>query len=693
MTAKKSNTDAEKRLKKLRDQIMDLRFRYHVENDPTVTDDVYESLMREAKEIEKEFPQFAISQEFDRVAGAPLSIFTKVTHTARMLSLNDVFNLEELQEWGARMERLLGDRSSSSGQGPTAHHYFAEVKLDGLAVALQYVNGTLVQAATRGDGFVGEDITQNAKMVRTIPLQLNAPFPPSLEVRGEIIMRKNTLLALNSIQEKAGKTPFANTRNAAAGSIRQLDPALVKERQLDFFAYDLLGDQVAITHSQKHAALRRLGLPVVKEEKESATIEGLFSFISEIAEKRDGLAFNIDGIVISVDELSLQDILGVVGKAPRYMVAYKYPAERVTSMVSNITVNVGRTGVLTPLAHFTPVLVAGSTVSKATLHNMDQIMRLDIRIGDTVIIQKAGDVIPEVVQVLADLRTGKEKKFTMPKKCPACGFTVAPIRLGTASLAIAQGKQPKADDTSVAYFCTNDDCPAKHTRGMIHFVHMFDIYEVGPKIIDRLQEEGLITDAADLFTLTEADLSGLERFGEKSAQNIVAAIAEKKQPPLDRFIASLGINNVGVETARDIALSFGTFEKFWQGSNESFDSIPNIGPAVVESINQYRSKQSSQNFIKKLFTNGVTPQFVAPQQDGVFSGTTVVLTGTLTTMSREKAKEIIQSQGGKVAGSVSANTSMVLAGEKPGSKYAEAQKLAIKILSEEEFLKMTNGLL
>ncbi|MES2225086.1 MAG: NAD-dependent DNA ligase LigA [Patescibacteria group bacterium] len=662
-------TEAKKRLEKLKQQIADLRFRYHVENDPTVTDDVYESLMREAKAIEKDFPQFAVTQEFDRVAGAPLSVFAKVTHARRMLSLNDVFNIEELVQWSARMEKLL--------QG-ASHSYFAEVKLDGLAVTLRYEKGVLVQAATRGDGFVGEDITENAKMVRSIPLTLIAPFPEIVEVRGEIIMRKNILAKLNAIQEKNGKQPFANTRNAAAGSIRQLDPQLVKERQLDFFAYDISLEDIA-SHSEKHALLRTLGMPVVADEARAKEVTELLPFIDQIAQKRDGLPFNIDGIVICVDELALQETLGIVGKAPRYSVAYKYPAERVTTLVTDITVNVGRTGVLTPLAHFTPVLVAGSTVSKATLHNMDQINRLDIRIGDTVVIQKAGDVIPEVVQVLHDLRTGKEKKFGMPKKCPVCGFAVE-----------QRAAQTKGE--TVAFFCTNDDCPAKHTRGIIHFVHMLDIYEVGPKIIDRLQEEGLIADAADLFALTEADLSGLERFGEKSAQNVIAAIAAKKTPPLDRFIASLGISNVGVETARDIALHFNTFENFWNAKGEAFASVQNIGPVVVETIDQYRCKESSIRLIEKLLANGVEPQAVAVQKGGIFSGMTVVLTGTLGTMSREKAKEIIQSQGGRVAGSVSASTSIVVCGEKPGSKYADAQKLGVKTVDEEGFLKMLQGL-
>ncbi len=331
-----TSSEAKKRLEKLKEQIADLRYRYHVQNDPSVTDDVYESLIREAKEIEKEFPEHAVSQEFDRVAGAPLNVFTKVAHPRRMLSLNDVFNLEELQQWSERMEKLL--------QG-APHHYFAEVKLDGLAVSIRYEKGILVQAATRGDGFVGEDITENAKMVRTIPLHLNAPFPDSIEIRGEIIMRKNVLAGLNEIQKKNDKPLFANTRNAAAGSIRQLDPVLVKERKLDFFAYDIQSENEKVhTHSEKHALLRTLGMPVIEDEKKASTVEGLIPYIESIAKKRDALPFNIDGIVISVDELSLQDALGVVGKAPRYTVAYKYPAERVTTVVSDITVNVGRTG-------------------------------------------------------------------------------------------------------------------------------------------------------------------------------------------------------------------------------------------------------------------------------------------------------------------------------------------------------------
>lgn len=660
-------SEAKERLQKLKLQIDDLRFRYHVSNDPLVTDDVYESLIREVKTIEKQFPELTISNTFDRVAGAPLDAFTKITHRSRMLSLNDVFDVAELKKWGERMEKLLKG---------TAHHYFAEVKLDGLAVTLRYENGELTSAATRGDGFVGEDITQNAGMVSSIPLKLLAPYPDVVEIRGEIIMQKAVLAALNQKQTALGKPHFANTRNAAAGSIRQLDPQLVKERSLDFFAYDIAhleGEELQL-HSQKHAVLRGYGVPVTAEEKLSSNIEGLLPFIDSVADLRDKLPFNIDGIVVCVDELSLQEELGVVGKAPRYAVAFKYPAEKATTIVTDITVNVGRTGALTPVAHFEPVLVAGSTVSKATLHNIDQIQRLDVRIGDTVVIQKAGDVIPEVVQVLPDLRSGKEKKFSMPKVCPECGSVV-------------HKKEGVNGEDTVAYYCPNPECPAKQTRGMIHFVHMLDIYEVGPKIIDRLQEEGLISDAADLFALTEADLAGLERFGEKSAQNIITAIQSKKQPPLDRFIASLGIEHVGVETARDLALHFGSFDAFWQATSEALDSIPNIGGAVIESIEKFRSSTIAKRLLEKMFKNGVAPQAIKKTK-GIFTGMTFVLTGTLPTLSRDEAKAMIQHHGGKVSGSVSKNTSYVLAGESAGTKLADAEKLGVPVLDEAKFLKM-----
>jgi len=658
--------ESKQRINKLKTQIDDLRFRYHVTNDPSVTDDVYESLIREMKEIEKKFPDLKLSDTLDRVGGMPLLEFKKVTHDSRMLSLNDVFDIGEFEDWVKRIKKLIPNKE---------YKYFAELKFDGLAVSLIYKNGNFERGATRGDGFVGEDVTENLKMVDAIPLRLLPPFPVDIEIRGEIIMQKDTFLALNEIQKKNGKPLFANTRNVSAGSIRQLDPLLVKERHLDFYAYDIASSSNIETHSQKHQMLRSLGFKSSVKEIMTDKISELENFIKEVGDIRESLPFNIDGVVICVDEISLQENLGIVGKAPRYAVAYKFPAEKATTIVRDITVAVGRTGVLTPLAHFEPTLVAGSTVSKATLHNIDQIERLGLLIGDTVVIQKAGDVIPEVVTVLKDLRTGKEKKFSMPKKCPVCSADVI-NRVGVDG------------EKKVAFYCDNPDCEAKQTRNIIYFVKALDIYEVGPKIVEKLQEEGLISDSADLFALTEADLSGLERMGEKSAQNIISAIKDKKNPPLSRFIASLGIEHVGEETSRDLAIYFKTFEKFWDSGIEDLDKIENIGPAVSSSIISFRKKPSSKLLIKKLKEFGVNPQKMSDNTKGIFSGKTFVLTGTLPTLSRERAKEMIQENGGKVSSSVSKATNYLLSGENSGSKLTDAQNVGVKIITEKEFINM-----
>lgn len=655
------------RIQKLRKEISRLRFEYHVENNPKVTDDVYESLTRELHDLEEKHPNYADpNSAVNRVAGKPLPKFKKVKHSLRMLSMNDAFSVEEVGEWETRIGKILD----------SPHTYFCELKLDGLAVSLIYKDGIFVQGATRGDGFVGEDITENLKMVETIPMQLPSPYPKYIEVRGEVVMPKRVWRSLNKIQEKEGKPLFANTRNAAAGSLRQLDPSVARARHLDFFAWDLeqLEDISISTHSQKHEYLRKLRFQLSPYEEKARSLKEVFSFIKKVGEVREKLPYGTDGIVVSVDELKLQESLGVVGKAPRYMIAYKYPAEKATTTVTDITINVGRTGVLTPLAHFMPTLVAGSTVSKATLHNMDQIERLDIRINDTVVIQKAGDVIPEVVEVLVKMRTGKEKKFNMPSKCPVCNFEVE--------------KREVSKEKSVAYYCTNKNCPAKNRRGMQHFVNIFEIYTVGPKILDRLKDEGLISDAADLFTLEIADLSGLERFGAKSADNIISSIASHKKVSLWRFIYALGILHVGEQTAQDIANHFGTLDKVIEASSEEINTIENIGPVVSKSVHDFFTHKENNIFIKKLLENGVVIDKVKVIKVGKFTGQTFVLTGTLSSMSRDEAKQKIVSLGGKVSSSVSKNTNYVVAGDEPGSKYTDAQKLGVKILDEASFLKM-----
>jgi DNA ligase (NAD+) len=716
-----NKTEAEKRIKNLRAEITRLRNAYHIENVPNVTDQVYESLTRELNALLQEYPEFQdVNASENRVAGRPLDKFVKVKHQTRMLSLNDAFSYEELFDWEKRITKLLPPLLyKERGLGGEVN-YFCEVKFDGLAVSLIYENGKFIRGATRGDGFIGEDITQNLKTIHSIPLKLNFSTSPSgraregfipsyLEVRGEVLMSKKTLISLNKKNEKENKPLFANSRNAAAGSLRQLDPSLAAERKLDFFAYDIAeikSSEILQTHSEKHALLKKIGFQVDSNDALCKNLDEVIFFIKKFEKIRPNFPYGTDGIVISVDDLKLQEILGVVGKAPRYMAAFKYPAEKATTIVKNIMVNVGRTGVLTPLAIFEPTLVAGSTVSKATLHNMDQIGRLDLRIGDTVVIEKAGDVIPKVVEVLTRMRTGKEKKFKMPKLCPTCGGKVekkiiklAPHHKNSAALPASGLRHGQnfydAGQASVAYFCSNPKCPAKNERYLEHFVSVFEIYELGPKILRRFKDEGLITDAADIFTLTKEDIAPLERFGEKSAENIINEINNKKKIPLSKFLWALGILHVGEETARDLATHFGTLEKLInsarqglaEGVNE-IDNIENIGPAVSKSLSDFFKDHNNLNFIKKLEKNGVIIQKAEKIKMGKFTGLNFVLTGTLPEMSREIAKEKIIALGGKVVGSVSKNTSYVVAGIDPGSKLKNAEKLGVKVLDEKKFLNM-----
>ncbi len=670
MDSKRGEANIETRIKKLRAEIKRQRELYHVQNAPEVTDTVYDSLQKELKALLLKHPEFTDKNAPEsRVAGKPLDKFHKVKHAVRMLSLNDVFGEEELRDWEKRIKKLL-PRSAQV-------EYFCEVKFDGLAVSLIYENGELVRGATRGDGFVGEDITQNLKTINSIPLELAGNAPKYIEVRGEALMAKKTLIELNKKQEKEGKILFANTRNATAGSLRQLDPKLASERRLDFIAYDIADikgySQKREKHSDEHQILKDVGFKVDAHEKICKNIEEVLDFIKKFEHVRDAYPFGTDGIVISVNDLGLQQVLGVVGKAPRYMAAYKYPAEKATTIVKDILVNVGRTGAITPLAIFEPTSVAGSTVSKATLHNMDQIERLGLRIGDTVVIEKAGDVIPKVVEVLTKMRTGKEKKFKMPLSCPVC-----------------EGKIEKrvADTVSVAYYCSNPNCPAKNERYIEHFVSVFDIYELGPKVLRRFKDEGLISDAADIFTLKKEDIEILERFGEKSAENIIEEIRSKRKIPLARFLWALGILHVGEETARDLALHFETLEKLMSASIEKINEIENIGPAVSLSVHKFFQDKNNLHFIEKLRKNGVVIEKAQKTKGGKLSGLTFVLTGTLSTMSRESAKAKILEAGGKVAGSVSKNTSFVIAGEEAGSKLKDAQKLNVKVLTEDAFIEM-----
>lgn len=674
-------SEAQKRVVKLRDQIEELRYRYHVLNDPAVTDEVKDSLEQELQALETRFPELADSASpTHRVAGKPLDKFVKVPHAVRMLSLQDVFSETELLAWEERIRKLVPE--GELGQ------FFCEVKLDGLAVSLVYEDGVFVRGATRGDGFVGEDITQNLRTIESIPLRLRGKQVPALlEVRGEAVMTKRVWQKLNAEQEKLGKPTFANTRNAAAGSLRQLDPVLAASRRLDFFAYDIAqlttgNSQLAAPklHSEEHALLKGFGFKQEPHQAVCATMQEVLAFIRSFEKVRPTLNYGTDGIVISVDALSLHEVLGVVGKAPRYMAAFKYPAEKATTQVLDISVQVGRTGVLTPVAHFKPTVVAGSTVAKATLHNIEQIERLGLKIGDTVVIQKAGDVIPEVVEVLPKLRTGKEKTFKMPKACPVCGGIVE-----------TRAAASKKEGQSVAYFCTNPKCPAKNSRGMQHFVSVFEIYEIGPKILDRFQEEGLISDAADLFTLKKEDIQGLDRFGEKSAENIIQSIQDHRKQPLARFLFALGILHVGEQTAEDLAKHFHTLDALQAASVEDINAVENIGPVVSQSVYDYFHTKENLAYINKLLKNGVQiSNFQLPISNQKLADKTFVITGTLESMSRDEARKKIKALGGKVTESVSKQTDYVVVGSDPGSKAAKAEQLDVTILNENTFLKLIN---
>jgi DNA ligase (NAD+) len=694
--------EAKIRIKKLRDEISRLRYLYHVKDNPEVTDEVYDSLIKELTLLVGKYPEFDDPNSPEkRVGGEPLDKFEKIKHEIKMFSIGNVFSEEELFAWEKRNLKLLPSNITLD--------YFCELKLDGLAISLIYENGRFVRGVTRGDGSIGEDITSNLRMIDTIPLVLNAPFPDKIEVRGEVIMKKEILDILNEKNKKQGKALFANSRNAAAGSLRQLDPKIMKERKLDFFAYEIAQikgsdfEKNILEHSKKHEFLKKLGFTVEEHFRFYSNIKDVPCFIEEIKNIREDLAFGIDGVVININNTKIFEKLGVVGKDPRGIIAYKFPAEKATTIVKDISISVGRTGVLTPLAHFNPTSVSGSMVSKATLHNMDQIERLGLKIGDTVVIEKAGDVIPSVVEVLKKMRTGKEKDFKMPKYCPVCNHIVE-RKAGIGENSSSQGPRTRGTGTgsrpvahrifsnssqasSVAYYCTNKDCGARNSRSMQHFVNAYEIYEIGPKILDRLKDEGLISDASDLFTLEKSDLANLERFGEKSAENIISSVENHKKVPFWRFLYALGIVHVGEQTARDLATHFHSLENLIKANKEELNNIENIGIAVSESIWEFFQDKNNIDFINKLFKNGVKI-IEEKKKEGNLTGKIFVITGTLPSLSREDAKKMIIENGGKVSSSVSTKTSFLLAGEEAGSKLKEAERLGIKTIEESEFLKM-----
>lgn len=669
-----SKDEAQKRIEKLRETIWDLNYHYHVLDNPKVSDASYDSLFRELIDLENKFPEFFdANSPTQKVGGEPLKKFKSVPHKFPMNSLNDAFNEKEMQAWYERMVRLVGEEAiKKSG-------FYCELKMDGLATSLVYENGELAYALTRGDGKVGEDITNNIKTVKTIPLKLRKEskiLSPEnekrIEIRGEVYMSTASFEALNKERQNKSEVLFANPRNAAAGSLRQLDPKVTAGRNLTFKGYALLGID-AKTHEEEHRLIADLGLPSDGRNKLCKNLEEVIKLWYKWEEERPRLKFQIDGMVVNINDEKLFAKLGVVGKAPRGAIAFKWPAEEVTTKVLDITVQVGRTGTLTPVAHFDPVVVAGSTVSRATLHNQDEIDKKDIRIGDTVVIRKAGDVIPEVIKSITDLRTGQETKFDMPKSCPICGGKV-------------ERKEGEA-----AFRCLNKDCYAVTFRGLTHFVSKkaFDIDGLGPKIMEKLISEGLVKDASDIFTLKIGDLEPLERFAEKSAVNVVEAIDQAKGVDLARFIYALGIRNVGEETAIDLAERYQNIETIRTASLEDINSIYDIGPVVAKSIFDYLHEEKNIELIKQLVGNGVkikSPKKVEAKE--AIRDKTFIFTGGLDAMTRDDAKALVRKYGGNVSESVSTKVDYVVAGESSGSKLDKAKKLGVAIIDEKKFLEL-----
>ncbi|RYL93403.1 NAD-dependent DNA ligase LigA [Sporolactobacillus sp. THM7-4] len=659
------------RVRALRKQLNQYSYEYYVEDNPSVPDSEYDRLMQELLAIEAEHPELVTPDSpTQRVGGEPLKAFTKVTHDIPMLSLADVFNEQELLDFDRRVRQTVGDDVT----------YVCELKIDGLAVSLTYEKGRFVLGATRGDGTTGEDITNNLRTVRSLPLTLQEPA--DIEVRGEAYMPKKSFERLNRERQEKGEMLFANPRNAAAGSLRQLDPKITAARGLSVFLYSAgkFDREKVKTHFGLLEYIRSLGLPINPESRRCRSMQEVFDYIREYTEKRDSLPYGIDGIVIKVDSLAQQEQLGHTVKSPRWMIAYKFPAEEVVSTLEAIEVSVGRTGVVTPTAVLTPVVVAGTTVKRATLHNEDLIREKDLRIGDRVVIRKAGDIIPEVVNVLTKERTGREQAFAMPTHCPECGSAL--VRL----------------EEEVALRCINPKCPAQIREGLIHFVsrNAMNIDGLGEKVVTQLFRKHLIHDVADLYHLNYEDLISMERMGDKSVRNLLGAIEQSRGNSLERLLFGLGIRYIGSKAARILAQAFKTMDQLSSASKDELLAVDEVGEKMADSLRTYFSKPEVVSLIEELKAAGLNMRYLGPDpretvnSDSPFNGKTVVLTGKLEQMSRSEAKSEIEKRGGNVTGSVSAHTDIVVAGEAAGSKLKKAQDLQVEIWDEERFLNALN---
>ncbi len=654
------------KIARLRREITYHAKRYYEDDAPEISDFEYDRMYAELLSLESEHPEFdAPDSPTHRVGGAALDKFEKVAHAVPLNSLSDVFSFEELYAFLSRVKNVVPD--------PT---YSVEPKIDGLSVALRYENGVFVQGATRGDGLVGEDVTANLRTVLSIPLKLTEPL--SLTVRGEVYMPRKSFAALNEKQEKAGKPLFANPRNAAAGSLRQLDPRVAAKRKLDIFVFNfqegsLYADgHTPLTHDETLCRLAELGFRVLSHRALAKTGEEIVAHIEKLGALRDELPFDIDGVVIKIDALADRVTLGEGTNTPKWAVAYKFPPERKETKLLDITVAVGRTGVLTPTAVLSPVRLAGTTVSRATLHNEDFIREKDIRIGDVVTLQKAGDIIPEVVAAHPELRGGGERVFTMPDRCPSCGEPVT----------------READEAAVR--CTNAACPAQLSRGLEHFASKdaMNIEGLGPQLIEALLAADLVHDAADLYRLSAEKIAALDRMGEKSADNLIAAIERSKSAGLERLVYALGIRNVGEVAATALAARYQTLSALFSATREELLAIPDFGEITADAVLDFFGHPQNRALAARLEEAGLLTQAVAAPTGDKLAGLTFVLTGTLDGMTRDEASAAIRAAGGKVSGSVSAKTSFVVAGEEAGSKLTKAQSLGVKVIGKEDLLRM-----
>lgn len=665
MENKPNKKEAEIRIKELKDILNKSGYEYYVLDNPTMSDFEYDRLMQELIKLEGDFPEFATADSpTQRVGGEVADGFAEVVHTVQMQSLADVFSKDELYEFDSRVRAALGDEPVE---------YVTEMKIDGLSVSLEYENGLFTRGSTRGNGFVGEDITQNLKTIPGIPLKLNEPLP-FIEVRGEVYMPEKSFLRLNEQREASGEPVFANPRNAAAGSLRQLDSRIAAERKLDIFVFNLqrIEGKELSSHSQSIEYLASLGFKVIPERDVYTNIDDAYKEVLRIGESRGELAFDIDGAVVKVNSFAQREFLGSTSKTPKWAAAYKFPAEQKQTELLDIILQVGRTGAVTPNAVLKPVRIAGSTVSRATLHNIDNIKDKDIRIGDTVIIEKAGDIIPAVVGVVKEKRPANSAPFEMPKVCPICGEPLV------------------REEGEAAVRCINPNCSAQQLRAVIHFVSKaaMNIDGLGASIVEQLLDKKLINDCSDIYYLNFDNVISLDGFAEKSANNLIAAISESKKSGLDRVLFGLGIRMIGSRAAQILATHFGNIDPLMSASVDELSSISEIGTKMAQSIVEYFKQDKSLYIIERLRAAGVDLTYTSTQKGNNFDGKTFVLTGTLPTLKRSDAKKLIESYGGKVSGSVSKNTDFVVVGEEAGSKLDKALSLGIKVLSEAELTEM-----